>query len=146
MAARDEQYLARRPDEPGIRNLDAVVPEGFAEPGLPDRDEFGRRLVPWITGNGPGRRDSGRIRGEGYTERPVEPDLPRLEDARLEESAPTVAPDVIRFLTRFALRVGATFGTLDLGGAYFFDEAPDVDTTGNEFCGSVHEPGVSPPP
>ena len=61
-------------------------------------------------------------------------------------SAPTVAPDVFRFLTRFALRDGATFGTLDLGGAYFFDEAPDVDTTGNEFCGSVYEPGGSPPP
>ena len=60
-------------------------------------------------------------------------------------SAPKVAPDVIRFLTRFALGVGATFGTLDLGGAYFFDEAPDVDTTGHDGDGRTRAGGLSTP-
>ena len=119
-AASDEQYLALRQDEPGSTHLERVA--------FPLRTKY-------LASGDINRRRARFTIAEMKSNYVVE-----------NTSAPTVAPDVIRFLTRFALRVGATFGTLDLGGAYFFDEAPDVDTTGNEFCGSVHEPGVSPPP
>ena len=57
-----------QPGEPGFRMLYGYVPKGLDEFGFPQHNERGERMLYFIRGNAPGRRDAGQIWGKVYTQ------------------------------------------------------------------------------
>ena len=82
-----------------------------------------------------GAADEDEPRIEGMDKTHVRHTIAEMKSKYVVENtpAPTVAPDVVRLVTRFAERSGTTFGTLDVRGAHYLGVAPDVDATGDEF-------------